>query len=71
MTIVSLADWLADRWIVAHEPTVEEIADLFTVVDRDLEDAGLPALSADWQLGIGYNAALQLATLALAAAAAK
>jgi hypothetical protein len=62
-----LADWLADRWIVAHEPTVEEIADLFAVVDRDLEDAGLPGLSADWQLGIGYNAALQLATLALAA----
>jgi len=64
---VSLAEWLANRWIVAHEPTVEEMADLFAVVDRDLEDAGLPGLSADWQLGIGYNAVLQLATLALAA----
>jgi len=35
---VTLADWLADRWI-----------------------------SADWQLSIAYNAALQLATLALVA----
>ena len=64
---MSLNDWLANRWIVAHEPAVEEIADLFAVVDRDLEVAGLPSLSADWQLGIGYNAVLQLATLALAA----
>ena len=64
---MSLADWLADRWIVAHEPTLEEIADLFAVVDRDLEDAALTDLSADWQLSITYNAALQLATLALAA----
>jgi len=62
-----LADWLANRWIVAHEPSREEIADLFTVVDRDLKDATLPQLSADWRLGITYNAGLQLATLALVA----
>lgn len=66
--IVSLPGWLANRRIVEHEPSVEEIAELFAVVDRDLGDAGLPRLSADWRLGIGYNAALQLATLALAAA---
>jgi len=64
---VSLAEWLANRWIVAHEPTLEEIADLFAVVDRDLEDAALTNLSADWRLSITYNAALQLATLALTA----
>jgi len=64
---VSLADWLGNRWIVAHEPTVEEIADLLAVVDRDLEDAALARLSADWRLSIAYNAALQLATLALVA----
>ncbi|MGH7717785.1 MAG: hypothetical protein ACREON_02920 [Gemmatimonadaceae bacterium] len=67
MTNVSLADWLANRWIVAHDTTVDEIADLFAVVDRDLEDAAVPRLSDDWRLGITYNAALQLATLALAA----
>jgi len=64
---MSLRDWLDNRWIVAHEPTVEEMADLLAVVDRDLEAAAIPALSPDWQLGIAYNAALQLATLALAA----
>jgi hypothetical protein len=65
--IVSLEDWLANHWLVAHEPTAQEIADLFAVVDRDLSDASVPRLSPDWQLGITYNAALQLATLALAA----
>ena len=65
---MSLADWLANRWIVAHQPTREEIQDLFAVIDRDLEDASIPALSDDRRLGIAYNAALQLATLALAAA---
>jgi hypothetical protein len=64
---VSLSDWLANRWIVAYEPSVEEITDLFAVIDRDLEDASVPRLSEDWRLGIAYNAALQLATLALAA----
>ena len=64
---MSLADWLASRWIVAHEPNREEIADLVAVVDRDRKDAALPHLSPDWRLGISYNAALQLANLALAA----
>jgi len=62
-----LADWRDNRWIVAHEPTREEIADLLAVVDRDLQDAAIAGLSADRKLGISYNAALQLATVALAA----
>jgi hypothetical protein len=65
---VSLNDWLANRWIVAHEPSPAETSDLLAVVDRDLTDAATPGLSPDWRLGITYNAALQLATLALAAA---
>lgn len=62
-----LKDWLANRWIVEHAPTQQEITDLFAVVDRDLTDAAIPRLSDDWRLGITYNAALQLATIALAA----
>ena len=65
---MSLVDWHANRWIVSHEPSVEEISDLFAVIDRDL-DAAVPRLSDDWRLGIAYNAALQLATLALVATA--
>ena len=64
---MSLADWLANRWIQRHATTTQEIADLFAVVDRDLTDAAIPRLSDDWRLGITYNAALQLATIALAA----
>ncbi len=65
---MTLSDWLASRWIVVHEASPAEIADLFALVDRDLNDAAVPRLSADWRLGITYNAALQLAILALAAA---
>jgi hypothetical protein len=65
---MTLTDWLANHWLVAHEPSREEIEDLLAVVERDLTDASIDTLSPDWRLGIAYNAALQLATLALAAA---
>ena len=64
---MSLSDWLANRWLAEHRVSREEIADLLAVVDRDLEDAAIDRLSADWRLGISYNPALQLAILALAA----
>ena len=38
------------------------------MVDRDLADSATEALSADWRMTIAYNAALQVATAALAAA---
>ena len=38
------------------------------MADRDLADCQSPNLSPDWRLNIAYNAALQLATAALAAA---
>ena len=38
------------------------------VADRDLADAIVPGLSTDGRLSIAYNAALQLAAAALAAA---
>jgi hypothetical protein len=38
------------------------------VADRDLVQCQTPGLDPDWQLNIAYNAALQLATAALAAA---
>lgn len=50
-----------------HESSPKEIRDLLGVVDRDLADAALDRLSPDRRLGIAYNAALQLAVLALAA----
>jgi hypothetical protein len=64
---MSLQDWLANRWLVEHAPSREEVEDFLSVVERDLRDASIENLSPDWRLGIAYNAALQLATLALAA----
>lgn len=37
------------------------------MADRDLEDCQTPGLSPDWKLNIAHNAALQVATAALAA----
>jgi site-specific recombinase len=64
---MTLKSWYENRWLVEHETSSEEIAELFGVVDRDLKDAKVQAVSPDWRLAIAYNAALQLATIALAA----
>jgi hypothetical protein len=65
---MSLTDWLKNGWLVDHETRHQEIADLLGVVRRDLENSRVAGLSPDWQLAIAYNAALQVATAALAAA---
>ena len=64
---MSLSDWLKYGWLTEHHPTSEEIGDLLSIVERDLADSELDALSPDWKLNIAYNAALQAATAALAA----
>lgn len=64
---MSLKDWLNKGWVVNHKTSPEEIADLFGVADRDLEDCKAEGLSSHWKLAIAYNAALQMATAALAA----
>jgi hypothetical protein len=65
---MSLRDWLASRWLVEHAANAEEISNLLALVDRDLRDAQSHELSVDWRFNIAYNAALQLAVTALAAA---
>jgi hypothetical protein len=65
---VSLQDWLKSRWLIEHQTSRQEIADLLGMADRDLAQCRTPNLSSDWQLNIAYNAALQAATAALAAA---
>ena len=65
---MSLADWLTHSWLVKHESSVEEIAGLLAIIERDLANATVAGLSEDWKLGIAYNAGLQAATAALAAA---
>jgi len=65
---MTLADWLKNGWLVEHQTSPQEVSDLLSVADRDLDDCQMKGLSSDWQLSIAYNAALQVATAALAAA---
>ena len=64
---MTLKNWLDNGWLIEHATNSQEISDLLQVADRDLKDCETRGLSADWQLGIAYNAALQTATTALAA----
>jgi len=65
---MSLTSWRAAGWLVEHKTTPEEVRELFAVAERDLKDSGVAGISPDTQLGLAYNAALQLCAAALAAA---
>lgn len=64
---MSLRDWQRNSWLVEHKSSPEEIAALLAIVKRDLASAKVAGLADDWRLSIAYNAALQAATVALAA----
>jgi len=61
---MSLEQWANNGWLRSHKTSAREIADLLAIVDRDLKDAE-GDISADWQFGIAYNAALKLCTILL------
>ena len=61
---MSLEQWANNGWLRSHKASPREIADLLAIVDRDLKDAE-GDISADWQFGIAYNAALKLCTILL------
>jgi hypothetical protein len=63
---MSLNDWAKAGWLKAQTPTRALLANIFGVVDRDLEDAKRN-LSPDGQFNIAYNAALQLCAIVLLA----
>jgi len=65
---MSLRDWVQYGWLTEHKSSREEIENLLGVVDRDLKECQAKGLGADWRFAIAYNAALQAATAALAAA---
>src|SRR5579863_6807606 len=68
---MSLQNWLQNSWLVQHITSEQEIANLFALSDRDLAACQMQGLPADWRFSIAYNAALQAATAALAAAGYK
>jgi hypothetical protein len=67
---MSLQSWLQNSWLVQHTTSPEEIKNLLAISDRDLLTCQVKQLPADWRCTIAYNAALQAATAALAAAGA-
>ena len=56
------------KHVQTHATTKRELDDLLAVIDRDLQDAGVPGLSADRSFATSYNAALQTAKMAIACA---
>lgn len=65
---MSLKEWLRNSWLIEHKTSPQEIQHLLRLADRDLADCRNESLSIDWRFNIAYNAALQCATAALAAA---
>lgn len=65
---MSLQSWRQNSWLVQHATSPEEITNLLGLSDRDLAACQVKQLPADWRFAIAYNAGLQAATAALAAA---
>ena len=62
---MSLETWAKNGWLRPHQTNRQQITDLLAIVERDLTDARITSVSADWQFGIAYNAALKLCTILL------
>ena len=60
--------WVSSGSLQRHATGPQEVAELLAIVERDLAESQTAGLSSDWQLTIAYNAALQAAKAALAAA---
>ena len=65
---MTLKSWEKNGWLLRHKTSPQEIRDLLRIATRDLSDCDAKGLSPDWRFNIAYNAALQAATAALAAA---
>jgi hypothetical protein len=65
---MSWAQLLATRKVHKHRTSKQELDELRSIVERDLEDAAIPALSEDRRFATAYNAALQTAKMAIACA---
>jgi hypothetical protein len=62
---MSLEKWLSENRLAKHKTSKQEIQNLFALVERDIQDAEIDAISNDRRFITAYNAALQLATCAL------
>jgi len=63
----SLAKWAEYGWLKAEPTSAEEIRDLLGIVNRDLADAGVEAISGDRRFEAAFSAARTAANTALRA----
>lgn len=64
---MTLESWAEYSWLTKHTTSPQEIKGLLSVIERDLQDCKLDGLSVDGKHNFAYNAALQAATITLAA----
>ena len=62
---MALEKWLSEKRLTKHITSKQEIQSLLDVVERDIQDAQIEALSNDRRFMTAYNAALQIATCVL------
>ena len=62
---MSLEDWLSNRWLHAHETSLEEIQALLQSAAEDLRSAAAQGIADGWRLAMAYTAALRYARVAL------
>jgi hypothetical protein len=65
---MSLKKLVAAHKVHTHKTSKQELDELRAVIQRDLSDASIPALSEDRRFATAYNAALQAAKMAIACA---
>ena len=63
---MSLEDWLNEGKLQKHVTSREEVDRLFTVFERDIQDARAQNISVDRRFATAHNAALMVARAALA-----
>jgi hypothetical protein len=64
---MSLEKWVGYSWLKAEPTSRDEIKSLLTIVNRDLKDANVAAISEDRRFEAAYSAARTAATIALRA----
>src|SRR5437016_5944609 len=64
---MTLPKWAEYGWLRAEPTSRDEIKSLLTIIERDLKDAGISAISEDRRFEAAFNAARTAATVALRA----
>jgi hypothetical protein len=64
---MSLEKWVEYGWLKAERTSRDEIRSLLTIVDRDLRDANVAAISDDRRFEAAFSAARTAANIALRA----